>query len=76
MPRRDGTGPSTRSGPGTGRGASRRASGKGRMGGTQPGADPGGYCICPNCGARMSHQLGIPCYNLSCPNCGAKMARG
>ena len=34
-----------------------------------------GECVCPNCGARLPHQAGIPCYNMSCPKCEAKMAR-
>ena len=64
MPRGDGTGPPQ--GPG-GRG--------GRMGGTRPGTGPGGNCVCPNCGTRVPHQRGTPCYNLNCPKCGAKMVK-
>jgi hypothetical protein len=45
------------------------------MGGNRPGAGPGGACVCPSCGARLPHQVGTPCYNLSCPKCGAKMTR-
>lgn len=58
---------------GMGRG---KGMGRGRMGETHPGAGPGGDCVCPNCGARVSHQAGVPCCNLTCPQCGAKMARG
>jgi len=76
MPRGDGTGPPWGSGPATGRGIGRGSRGSGRMRGTSPGAGPGGDCVCPNCGARVSHQVGTPCYNLSCPKCGAKMVRG
>lgn len=65
MPRGDGTGPP--------RGASGRG---GRMKGTNPGAGPGGNCICPGCGEKMSHKQGVPCYNLRCPKCGTKMVRG
>jgi len=65
MPRGDGTGP-----PGGGGG------GRGRMGGTRPGAGPGGKCVCPNCGATITHQRGAPCYQISCPKCGTKMVRG
>lgn len=66
MPRRDGTGPAWRSGSGVG---------SGRLGGSRPGAGPSGDCICPNCGAKVSHQRGAPCYNLSCPRCGTNMVR-
>ena len=69
MPRGDGAGPPWGSGSGTGRGA-------GRMKGTRPGAGPGGDCVCPNCGERIRHQVGTPCYGTSCPKCGTKMGRG
>ena len=59
-------------GGGGGRGA---GGGRGRMGGNRPGSGPGGYCVCPNCGKRVSHQIGTPCYNINCPGCGAKMAK-
>jgi len=75
MPRGDGTGPPGGGGPGTGRGVGQGGQGKGRMGGTHPGAGPSGNCVCPGCGAKVSHQVGISCYNLSCPKCGAKMVR-
>jgi hypothetical protein len=75
MPRRDGMGPPWGGGPGTGRGSGRRGGGAGRMGGNRPGAGPSGDCVCPNCGERVAHQAGIPCYNVNCPKCGAKMAR-
>jgi len=39
------------------------------------GLGPGGYCICPSCGARLPHKRGIPCYQRSCPKCGTKMTR-
>jgi hypothetical protein len=73
MPFGDGTGPFGE-GPGTGSGI--RAAGQGRMGGNRPGAGPGGDCVCPQCGTRIAHDRGTPCYNLSCPKCGAKMVRG
>ena len=76
MPRGDGTGPPWGSGQGTGRGGGRGARGAGRMRGTSPGAGPSGDCVCPSCGARVAHQVGTPCYNLSCAKCGAKMVRG
>jgi len=47
----------------------------GRFGGNRPGAGPGGFCVCPNCGTKVVHQRGIPCYTVSCPKCGTKMVR-
>lgn len=73
MPFGDGTGPSGR-GPGTGRGLG-RGGGQGRMGGTRPGAGPSGNCVCPGCGAKVPHKVGVPCYNTTCPKCGSKMVR-
>ncbi len=52
-----------------------RGGGQGRMGGTKSGAGPGGYCICPNCGHKAPHQVGVPCYQMSCPKCGTKIVR-
>lgn len=74
MPRGDGTGPRGQ-GPGTGRGmrGSGQGAGRGRGGGFAEG--PGGYCVCPNCGARVSHELGSPCYEQQCPKCGTAMTR-
>lgn len=57
MPRGDGTGQRGR-GQGTGRGMGLRKGGRG--GGF--GAEPDGSCICPNCGEKVPHQLGTPCY--------------
>ena len=57
---------------GRGRGGGRGT--RGRMGGPYA-AGPGGDCVCPNCGNRMPHQAGIPCYNQKCPKCGTKMVR-
>jgi DNA-directed RNA polymerase subunit RPC12/RpoP len=45
------------------------------MGGNRPGSGPGGNCVCPKCGAKLTHPQGVPCYNLSCPKCGAKMVK-
>ena len=63
MPRGDGTGP-----PGD---AER---GRGRMGGPFA-AGPGGNCLCPNCGHKVSHDAGQPCNQKTCPKCGTAMAR-
>ncbi len=70
MPRGDMTGP-PQGGAGRGMGGGRG----GRMGGNRPGAGPGGECVCPNCGARVPHQVGKPCYSISCPKCSTKMVR-
>lgn len=35
--------------------------------------DPGEVCICPICGFRIPHELGVLCYNKSCPKCGFMM---
>ncbi len=74
MTRRDETGPPW--GGDAGRGIGRGGRGSGRMGGMSPVAGPGGNCVCPSCGAKVPHQAGTPCYNLSCPQCGTKMVRG
>lgn len=67
---------------GRGGGGGRAGTGGGRGGGQGPGqgggpkaAGPGGNCICPSCGHRMTHQVGQPCTALTCPKCGAQMAR-
>lgn len=57
---------------GQGRGQD-RGMGHGRGGGYRLG--PGGECICPNCGYRTQHQVGVPCYNQQCPKCGTMMTR-
>jgi hypothetical protein len=70
MPRGDGTGP-----PGGGSPGTRRGGGRGRMGGSNAGAGPGGQCVCPSCGATVTHQVGLPCYQIECPKCNASMVR-
>lgn len=55
---------------GRGRGGGRR----GRMGGGKAGG-PGGKCECPNCGHRLDHVAGQPCYEVRCPKCDTKMTR-
>ena len=71
MPRGDGTGPAKR-GSGTGKGLGRSV-GRGMMGGRGLGA--GGECVCPNCGYKAAHQLGVACYEVNCPKCGTTMTR-
>jgi predicted Fe-Mo cluster-binding NifX family protein len=66
------------SGQGTGRGMGRGAGGGGGrsgQGGGRRGAGPGGNCLCPSCGEKVSHQAGVPCYSVNCPKCGANMVR-
>jgi Pyruvate/2-oxoacid:ferredoxin oxidoreductase delta subunit len=47
------------------------------MGRNRTGAGIGrnGYCVCPNCGTKVAHVQGQPCYKTKCPNCGATMTR-
>ena len=61
MPGKDGTGPLGQ-GPGAGRG---RGMGRGAV--NRQGAGPGGNCICPACGTKVSHQAGAPCSSMNCP---------
>jgi len=87
MPNKDGTGPrgggsgrgrgqKKGAGRGIGQGRNRRGSGgMGRGGGNMAGAGPGGKCICSECGNKVAHQVGVPCYSTACPKCGAKMLR-
>lgn len=76
MPGGDQTGPPGGGGRGSGRGIGRGGSGQGRMKGNRLGAGPGGNCVCPQCGTKSLHKLGVPCYSVSCPKCGTKMTRG
>ncbi|MCK4993937.1 MAG: DUF5320 domain-containing protein [Candidatus Omnitrophica bacterium] len=75
MPRGDGTGPSGK-GPGTGRGLGK---GQGKIvSGVDfqiQGRGPGGYCLCPNCGAKAAHHPAKPCTSVKCPDCGTFMNR-
>jgi len=71
MPRKYGTGAGGQR-PGA-RAPMGRGGGRGQSGGFRAG--PGGYCICPNCGKRESHQLRQPCYQMRCSECGSPMTR-
>lgn len=33
------------------------------------------FCICPICGEKQQHRLGIPCRSVTCPKCGSIMVR-
>jgi hypothetical protein len=74
MPRGDGTGPL---GKGSGIGA-----GKGGAAGAGRGATRGGSmgppveCVCPQCGDKVPHERGVPCFQQQCPKCGTAMTRG
>lgn len=59
--------------PGHGGGGFGRGGYRGLGGGF--GRGPGGECLCPNCGYRETHQLGIPCFRQKCPKCGNLMTR-
>ena len=34
-----------------------------------------GYCACPRCGLKVSHQAGIQCRSMACSGCGTMMIR-
>ncbi len=34
-----------------------------------------GFCICPKCGIKISHQAGIPCREIICHECGTNMIK-
>jgi hypothetical protein len=74
MPFGDGTGPLGQ-GPRTGRGMGGQGRGGGGGGGRNNYVGPGGYCVCPGCGATLPHQTGTPCSARTCPNCGQRMVR-
>jgi predicted Fe-Mo cluster-binding NifX family protein len=65
-----------RSGGGAGQGRGMGGGGRrgGRMGGPLA-AGPGGYCVCPQCGHKEPHQVGVPCLQKQCPKCGTAMVR-
>jgi predicted DNA-binding protein (UPF0251 family) len=41
----------------------------------RPAVHQTGYCVCPRCSLRVSHQAGIPCRSLVCSYCGSGMIR-
>lgn len=60
-------------GQGGGRGQGRRGAQGGRKGGGAAG--PQGFCVCPQCGQRETHERGVPCYERKCTQCGAALIR-
>ena len=34
-----------------------------------------GTCLCPECGAEVEHNRGVPCTDHYCPRCGQQMIR-
>jgi len=61
-------------GSGGGQGQGRGGPGRGRMGGPLAGG-AGGACLCPKCGHREPHEIGVPCMQKQCPKCGTAMTR-
>ncbi|MCF8053842.1 MAG: hypothetical protein K9K75_01255 [Deltaproteobacteria bacterium] len=54
--------------------------GAGRAGGRgsavcRRGAGTSGSCVCPQCGEKVPHQRGRPCFEVNCSKCGTAMAR-
>jgi len=39
------------------------------------GAGPSGFCVCPQCGYKVSHQTGMPCSEMICPYCQIPLER-
>lgn len=60
---------------GLGRGLRRGVGAGGRGLGGGFAAGPGGQCVCPKCGTKAAHQVGVPCYQQKCPKCGSRMTR-
>jgi predicted Fe-Mo cluster-binding NifX family protein len=48
--------------------------GRGRLGGPLA-VGAGGACLCPKCGHREPHKVGVPCLRTPCPKCGTAMTR-
>ncbi len=51
-----------------------KAAGEGQESDTAVGG-PGGQCVCPECGAELSHERGIPCSQMRCLKCSSAMTR-
>jgi len=61
--------------PGQGKSQDReKGSGPGR--GRGGGMNKSGFCACPQCGQKVEHERGTPCYEKKCPSCGGTMTRG
>lgn len=43
--------------------------------GNKAAGGPGGLCVCPQCGATVGHERGIPCSQVRCPECSVAMTR-
>ncbi len=39
------------------------------------GKGPEGYCQCSQCGYKIKHERGTPCFELKCPNCNINLKR-
>jgi cation diffusion facilitator family transporter len=39
------------------------------------GAGPDGFCVCPQCGYKVSHKRGVPCPTIICPKCHIPLVR-
>ncbi len=39
------------------------------------GKGPGGQCICPECGYKVEHRVGVPCSTIQCPKCKINLSR-
>ena len=66
-------------GDGTGLRGQEPATGRGQGGGSGRGGcfgtGPGGECVCPVCGFKMAHRVGVQCFQMRCPKCSALMRR-
>ena len=39
------------------------------------GSGSDGFCVCPQCGYKVSHQRGVPCSTIICPECHTPLIR-